>query len=103
MPFNYLSPYFLSELVQTLWQRPSQTKVTNFDLTLIVDQNIIWFNIPMHNVGRSYELDSTHQVVNDKFEVVLVKTNLFAALEQLLKVGHLELHHHKYIFYEFDV
>ena len=52
---------------------PTQAKVADFDIALIVDENICWFKIPVYNTCRVDEIDSAKQVVDNHDYVLLVK------------------------------
>ena len=56
-----------------LWQCSGKTQITNFDVALIIDQDISWFDISVHDISTVKEFDSTNQVVNHKLDVVLAK------------------------------
>ena len=55
----------------------SHSKVTNFYLTIRVDQNVSWLEITMNNVGTVQIVDPAENVVNQDQGMLLIKFQMF--------------------------
>lgn len=64
--------------------RPSQSKITQFNLEIFVYQNILWFEIPVKNLGTSQILQSHNYSVGDVSNFFLSEVNI--GTQQLFNV-----------------
>ena len=49
--------YFL-DILDLLWYDPRQPEVTNLDSTLIIDEDIGWFEVSMHQACGMHEVEA---------------------------------------------
>ena len=66
----------------TLWKTSCKTKVTDFDVTLAIKEDICWFDVSMHDVTMMNKRNCDETVVDNLDQVVFSKVDLM--LHQLV-------------------
>ena len=69
-----------------------ETEVANSHLTVVINQNVLWLEISMHNIGRMDEVQSGETVVHYNLNVLLRKRVLLI-FEQFIQVTWAVIHH----------
>ena len=63
-----------------------ETKVTQFDLAVGINQYISRFNVPMKHIARMQKVYCTKRVIEYCDDVLFVKINLLGTIEDLLQI-----------------
>lgn len=74
-----------------------KTKVANHYLTIVINQNIGWFDVSMDYIAPMQEVHWTETIVHYDFDMGLLQTTLGACLNQVFKVMVRRLHHNEYV------
>lgn len=53
-----------------LWQRSGEAEVAHHDSALIVEEQVCWLDVPVHQVGRVEKLQRAQLVIQENFYVV---------------------------------
>ena len=65
-----LSDYFLSHASRSRLFNSSQTKITDFEQTITIDQQISWLDVSMKNSGRMKILQSPKDLIQEYFYMI---------------------------------
>lgn len=65
-------------LLDVLGDIPGETKVTNFYGAVLVNQEIRWLDIPMHDIGRVHIVHRTERVVHNSNDMLFRNLGAFA-------------------------
>lgn len=76
----------------------SKTKITEFGPTIIIDQDICWFDVPMHDVRWVQVVQRTQNVVHYDFDVLLAEVKRLVVTQKLSQVRLLMVHHDEDVF-----
>lgn len=71
---------------------PGQTKITQFDLALVVDENIWGFQIPMNHISRMEIVHAAQDIVQDD-ESMLFQKHYVCPSHQFEEAWTFQLHH----------
>ena len=82
-------------LIWFSWHSPWEAEITNFDPTVVINQDIGWLQVSMDDVSRVYEVDSTKDVVQNGDYVIIIVFYFLWFAQHLTKVWFNELHHYK--------
>ena len=99
----FLESYLFKWSVQVVWKHkagrygPRKAEVTNFNLTVSINENIGRFDISVHDAGRVDKVQCTKGIVQYDQDVFLRKLNLFATVEHLLQVRVDVVHDYEHI------
>lgn len=66
-----------------IWECSCQAEITYHYLTIVVHQDVCWFNVPMDDITAVKELDGTESVVHYNLDVSLLQTTLGACFDQV--------------------
>lgn len=47
-------------------EMPGEPKVSDFNVQVVVEQNVFWLQVPVHNVARVYEVDAFEDLTHDE-------------------------------------
>ena len=74
-----------------------KAKIANFDLALVVYKDVGWFDIPVHYIGRMQKVESTQGVVDNGYDVILVKRDALGLRQDISQIGFDVLHHDEHV------
>lgn len=83
----------------TLGYGSAEAKVTDFDVAVVVNQDVVWVQIPMHDATAVDEVECTHQVVADSIYVFGSEVQYLCRLYYLLHIWLHILHDNVYIYH----
>jgi len=84
-------PQVSVELV-LLRERSGETEVAHHNAALIVEEQVSWLDVPVHQVGRVKELQRAQLIVEENFYVLLSNHGLWYWVEHFLKVRLTKVH-----------
>ena len=65
-----LSDYFLSHASRSRLFNSSQTKITDFEQTITIDQQVPWFDVSMEDSSRMKILQSSKNLIQENFYMI---------------------------------
>ena len=68
--YHHLWNYKLSCLMKKNWCIPCQTKVTDFENTIGIDQKISWLDVSVNDFSWMKILDSTKKLIQEDLDVI---------------------------------
>ena len=69
-----------------LYETPRQPKVTYRNLAFIIDQNILWLQVSVHDITRVNEVQRCQTVVDDNLDVLIRQRVVFYVLHNVVEV-----------------
>lgn len=73
----------------------SQPKVAQLGPAIVVDEDVGWLDVPVHDVGRVQVVQRAEDVVHDDLDVLLAEVQGLVVTQQLPQVGLLVVHHNE--------
>lgn len=79
--------------VRLLERRPRQSKVANLDVAIPVYEQVGWLHVAVHDPCGMNKVQAAEYIVQDEFDMILIKLSFILVAQQLLQVGVDILHH----------
>lgn len=62
---------------------PGKTKITEFNVTIIIDKNICWLNVSVEYVSSLYKVERAQKFVNSHQYMLFSEVIVFNVLENV--------------------
>ena len=76
-----------------------KAKVTKLSAAIIVNQNVGWLNVSVHDVGGVQVIQRAQKIVHDDGDVLCSEAQAVVLVEDLAQITFLVIHYYEYVIY----